>query len=130
MLSDPAALLQLCVDSVSTFCVLGRHALVAAGMEAKTERRAVVQQISDTLKMDVTPFETLLDVREDKTGRTDGMVIRASCLRNICDASAEWWSLWTGVRSRVMKVGLIVFGVVVLIALVLGGSLVSAHNNW
>src|SRR5579872_2579215 len=68
VLSDPAALMGLCVDSVATFCVLGRHALVAAGIDAKTERRAVVHQLSETLKMDVTPFEILLDVREDKAG--------------------------------------------------------------
>lgn len=72
VLSDPAALLKLCVDSVSTFCVLGRHAMVAAGTVAKTERRAVVHQISHTLKMDVTPFEILLDVREDKSGVDPG----------------------------------------------------------
>jgi predicted nucleotidyltransferase len=68
VLSDPAGLLRLCVDSVATFTVLGRHALAAAGIEAKTQRRAVVQQMSDVLKMDVTPFETLLDIREDKHG--------------------------------------------------------------
>jgi predicted nucleotidyltransferase len=72
VLSDPVALLKLCLDSVSTFCVLGRHALVAAGVDAKTERRAVVHQLSHTLKMDVTPFETMLDVREDKAGHEIG----------------------------------------------------------
>lgn len=72
VLSDPVALLKLCVDSVGTFCVLGRHALVAAGMEAKTQRRAVVHQISDALKMDVQPFEILLDIREDKSGVDPG----------------------------------------------------------
>jgi predicted nucleotidyltransferase len=72
VLSDPAALLKLCVDSVSTFCVLGRHAMVAAGTGAKTERRAVVHQLSHTLKMDVTPFEVLLDIREDKSGADPG----------------------------------------------------------
>ena len=35
VLSDPQKLLTLCVDSVSTFCVLGRHALLAAGHDAK-----------------------------------------------------------------------------------------------
>ncbi len=72
ILSDPAALLRLCVDSVATFCVLGRHALKAAGIDARTERRAVVHQLSDILKMDATPFEILLDVREDKAGREIG----------------------------------------------------------
>ncbi|MGH9558950.1 MAG: nucleotidyltransferase domain-containing protein [Bryobacteraceae bacterium] len=68
VLSDPAALMKLCLESVSTFCVLGRHALVAAGIGAKAERRAVVHQLSHTLKMDTTPFELLLDLREDKAG--------------------------------------------------------------
>jgi len=72
VLSDPIELMKLCVDSVSTFCVLGRHAMVVAGIDAKTERRAVVHQLSDVLKMDVTPFEILLDVREDKSGREIG----------------------------------------------------------
>ena len=72
VISDPAALMKLCVDSVATFCVLGRHALVAAGINAKTERRAVVHQLSHTLKMDTTPFETLLDIREDKAGQEIG----------------------------------------------------------
>jgi len=72
VLSDPAALLKLCVDSVSTFCVLGRHAMVASGTVAKTERRAVVHQLSHTLEMDVTPFEMLLDIREDKSGGDPG----------------------------------------------------------
>jgi predicted nucleotidyltransferase len=68
VLSDPAALMRLCLDSVSTFCVLGRHAMVAAGVPAKSEKRAIVHQLSHTMKMDVTPFETLLDIREDKPG--------------------------------------------------------------
>jgi hypothetical protein len=67
-LSDHEALLTLCLDSVSTFCVLGRHALLAAGHEPKTERRALVKQLGSTLQMDVAPFETLLDIREDKSG--------------------------------------------------------------
>jgi len=67
-LSDPVALMRLLLDSVSTFCVLGRHALIAAGVPAKTEKRAIVHQLSHTIRMDATPFETLLDVREDKPG--------------------------------------------------------------
>lgn len=68
ILSDPAALMKLCLDSVPTFCTLARHALIAAGADAKTEPRAVVRQIADTVRMDVTPFELLLDIREDRTG--------------------------------------------------------------
>lgn len=68
VLSDPQKLLTLCVDSVGTFCVLGRHALLVAGHEGKHDRRALVKQLGSTLQMDVAPFETLLDIREDKSG--------------------------------------------------------------
>ena len=68
VLSDPEALLKLCVDSVTTFCVLGRHALLVAGVHAKVERRAVVRQLGETLKLDMTPFGKLLDIRENKSG--------------------------------------------------------------
>lgn len=66
VLSDPEKLFQLCVDSVSTFCMLARHALGVAG-HAKSDRRAVVHQLGTTLHMDVTPFNILLDIREDKS---------------------------------------------------------------
>jgi predicted nucleotidyltransferase len=68
VLSDPQKLLTLCVDSVGTFCVLGRHALLAAGREAKHDRRAVVAELESALKLDMSPFRTLLDIREDKPG--------------------------------------------------------------
>jgi predicted nucleotidyltransferase len=72
VLSDPAQLLQLCVDSVSNFCMLGRHALVVSGATAKTERRAVVHQLGQILTMDTSPFDILLDIREDKPGVDPG----------------------------------------------------------
>jgi len=72
VLSDPVQLLQLCVDSVSNFCMLGRHALAASGATAKTDRRAVVHQLGQILKMDTSPFDILLDIREDKSGVDPG----------------------------------------------------------
>jgi hypothetical protein len=72
MLSDPEKLFTLCVDSVSTFCMLAHHALTVSGNHAKTDRRAVVRQLGQTLQMDVRPFDILLDVREDKSGVDPG----------------------------------------------------------
>jgi len=72
VLSDPEALLKLCLESVSTFCVLARHALLASGADAKHDKRAVVRQLGVILQMDVTPFEILLDIREDKPGPETG----------------------------------------------------------
>ena len=72
VLSDPEKLFTLCVDSVSTFCMLARHALILAHANLKSDRRAVVRQLGTTLQMDVTPFDILLDVREDKSGVDPG----------------------------------------------------------
>ena len=66
VLSDPEALLKLCLDSISTFCMLARHALLVAGVDAKTQPLAVVRQLTEKLHADMTPFEVLLDLREDK----------------------------------------------------------------
>ena len=72
LLSQPVKLLALCVDSVNTFCVLGRHALELDGKKPKAERRAVVRQLAEALHADMKPFEILLDIREDKPGADTG----------------------------------------------------------
>ena len=67
-LSNPVSLLKVCLASVSTFCVLGRHALLLAGLDAPADRRAMVGKLGETLSMDTRPFDTFLDVREEKPG--------------------------------------------------------------
>jgi len=66
VLSDDAALMKLCVDSVATFCALGRHALAAAHIEAPHQRRAVVERLGKAMRADMAPFTKLLDLRENK----------------------------------------------------------------
>ncbi len=68
VLSDPAKLLKLCVDSVPTFCTLGRHALLAGGVAVAGGRRDVVHKLRETLGPPPGPFDVLLDLREDKAG--------------------------------------------------------------
>ena len=67
VLSDKAALLKLCVDSVATFCTLGRHALAAEGMEVTGGRRDAVHRMQEKLAVS-SPLNLLLDLREGKTG--------------------------------------------------------------
>jgi hypothetical protein len=67
VLSDPAALLKLQVDSVSTFCMLGRHALLVSGGDPGRNRREVVNRLRANLAVAVSPFDILLDIREGKT---------------------------------------------------------------
>jgi len=63
VLSRPEPLLKLLVDSVSTFCVLARHALILGGREPKWRKRDVVSELQTTLAKPLAGFAGALDVR-------------------------------------------------------------------
>ncbi|HUJ23175.1 MAG TPA: nucleotidyltransferase domain-containing protein [Bryobacteraceae bacterium] len=65
-LSDKDVLRRLLADSVSTFCVLFRHALILSGVAAKGRKREVIEQARDTFGIDSMPFTRLLDLREER----------------------------------------------------------------
>lgn len=65
ILSDPDALLGLMLDSVSTFCVLARHALLLSGIPAPSQRRETIRKLSE-IGVDQQPFERLIAMREMK----------------------------------------------------------------
>jgi hypothetical protein len=83
VLSDQAALLRLCVDSVSTFCVLGRHLLLLAGAAPSGGRRDMLRGLSGRVPLDARPFETLLDIREKKAASADAAELFAGYLESI-----------------------------------------------
>jgi predicted nucleotidyltransferase len=66
VLSDKDHLRPLLADSLSTFCVLFRHSLLLAGIEAKIPKREVIEQARQAFGIDGAPFLTLLDLRENK----------------------------------------------------------------
>jgi hypothetical protein len=66
LLSDDKALLRLLADSVSTFLVLARHALLLSGIEAPWKKREIAARLP-ALGINPAPFDTLLDLREDKS---------------------------------------------------------------
>lgn len=66
MLSDRDLLARLMADSVSTFCVLFRHALLLHGVEAEPKKRSIIEQARATFGIDAAPFLQLLDAREEK----------------------------------------------------------------
>jgi predicted nucleotidyltransferase len=70
MLSDRDALLTLMLDSVSTFCVLLRHALALGGIGTGTKKREIVSHLA-AIGIDPKPFEQLLDLREERTSAKD-----------------------------------------------------------
>jgi hypothetical protein len=66
VVSDKQLLLNLLMDSVSTFATLFRHALLLAGFEAKWHKRDVFEGAAERFAIDAAPFYTLLDLREEK----------------------------------------------------------------
>lgn len=65
MFSDPDLLRRLLADSLSTFCVLFRHALLLHGEAAPATKREVIAQASQRFGFDPLPFEKLLAIREE-----------------------------------------------------------------
>jgi len=71
VLSDKDALRALLLDSVSTFCVLFRHALLLNGVKGPARKREIVEGAAQRLGIDPAPFLTLLDLREQKLKAKD-----------------------------------------------------------
>lgn len=67
VMEDRPLLLRLMADSVSTFCVLFRHALALAGRPRRARKREILEDASVAFGIDAQPFLTLLDLREQKT---------------------------------------------------------------
>ncbi len=85
MLSDSGLLRRLLLNSVSTFCVLFRHALVLHGADAPGRKREVIERAQEAFGIDPQPFLKLLDVREDriKPGELDPVPLLVSYLQGI-----------------------------------------------
>jgi hypothetical protein len=66
VLADRLLLLQLMAESLSTFCVLIRHALRLSGADAPHAKREIVDQGARVFGLDPEPLHTLLDLREQK----------------------------------------------------------------
>ena len=64
VLSDKELLRRLLFDSVSTFCVLFRHALVLAGEAPVYRKREVIERAAARFGISSAPFSKILDVRE------------------------------------------------------------------
>jgi hypothetical protein len=85
ILSEKDALARLMADSLSTFCVLFRHALILHGDPSPIGKRAVLQRSGDVFHLDPSPFLQLLDAREDQTKlkSIDAPQLLASYLREL-----------------------------------------------
>ena len=84
VLSDKQALLRLMIDSVPNFLVLSRHALLVSGLPAGLQKREIARELT-SIGVDTLPFDTLLDLREQKKkpGDVDPEALFGSYLRQI-----------------------------------------------
>lgn len=64
VLSDSDLLRRLLADSLSTFCVLFRHALILSGIEAPSRKREIIARTHEFFAIDPLPFQKVLDLRE------------------------------------------------------------------
>jgi hypothetical protein len=63
LLSRPEQLLNLLTDSVSTFCVLGRHALILSGHEPRWKKHEVVAALERAISVPFEGTNAILAVR-------------------------------------------------------------------
>jgi predicted nucleotidyltransferase len=84
VLTDKPALLHLMLDSVSTFCVLARHALLLSGIETGFRKHDTVAKLRD-ISLDASALETLLDIRarHKKPGDVEAVTLFSSYLKQI-----------------------------------------------
>jgi hypothetical protein len=88
ILSDKSMLLRLMVDSISTFCVLFRHALILHGADSgdvPSKKREVIAKAQERFGIDPAPFDALLDHREQKgkSKESDPAALLAAYLNEI-----------------------------------------------
>ena len=70
VMSDRQAILRLMLESVSTFCVLSRHALLLSGIECGRNKRAVATQLR-SIHLGGSSFDQIIDLREKKRKAPD-----------------------------------------------------------
>ena len=66
VLSDKDVLRRLLIDSITTFCVLFRHALILHGGENAGRKRDVIESAGQRFGIETAPFLKLLDLREER----------------------------------------------------------------
>ncbi len=63
VLSNPDLLLRLLMDSASTFCVLGRHALILSGRRPHWKKTEIVAALEDAMRTSFSATNEILAIR-------------------------------------------------------------------
>ena len=75
VLSHPDRLVRLLTDSISTFCVLGRHALILSGNQPRWKKKEIIEALEDLLRMPMHACNEILAIRASgkKTAQGDAV---------------------------------------------------------
>lgn len=71
VITDRQLLTRLLADSLSTFCVLFRHALILDGVDPPPGKREAIARAAEHFHIAAEPFERLFDLREGKAAPRD-----------------------------------------------------------
>ncbi|HEY1946854.1 MAG TPA: hypothetical protein VGG97_07600 [Bryobacteraceae bacterium] len=72
LLPDHKRLVTLLTDSISTFCVLGRHALVLSGREARWKKQEILAALEGLLGIPFKNCTTILAIRQSGESLSSG----------------------------------------------------------
>lgn len=72
LLRDPDRLLKLLTESLSTFCVLGRHALILSGNEARWKKEEILSSLGQVLGKPLEGANEILALRERRKTAAEG----------------------------------------------------------
>ena len=71
LLSQSDRLIKLMADSLSTFCVLGRHGLILSGREPRWKKREILAALEVALGVPFKGANEILAIRENKSRRSE-----------------------------------------------------------
>lgn len=74
VLSSPDRLQRLMVDSVSTFCVLGRHALILSGQQPRWMKTEIVSELENVMRRPLSAIAEILALRSAPTRKAGANV--------------------------------------------------------
>ena len=85
VVSEPKRLQRLLVDSVSTFCVLGRHALILHGAPPRWRKKEIVEDLSAVMGTPLTGIDEILAIRtaESRTAGSDTVTLLDRYLKDV-----------------------------------------------
>jgi hypothetical protein len=66
VLRDSERCKALLIDSISTFCVLGRHALILSGTEPRWKKDEIVRALSARMKRELAGFDAIVAIRTSR----------------------------------------------------------------